>query len=51
MKLKVYFMMKSLIVFNEEHSDSQENTFSPDMSEKLRVLIIYHFTVEKNYQN
>ena len=44
----VFYDEKALLFFDEEHSDSEERYILPGMSEKFRVLIVCHCTIEKN---
>lgn len=39
---------KHRVSFDEEHSDSEERYILLGMSEKLRILIVCHCTIEKN---
>jgi len=44
----VFYDEKALLFFDEEHSDSEERYILLGLSEKLRILIVCHCTIEKN---
>lgn len=44
----VFYDEMAVLFFDEEHSDSEERYILLGLSEKLRILIVCHCTVENN---
>jgi uncharacterized DUF497 family protein len=44
----VFYDEMAVLFFDEDHSDSEERYIMPGTSEKLRILIVCHCTIEEN---